>query len=310
MKITGKAGRNDLLGAWIAFACVSFFWGTTYLAIRVGVKTIPPLFFAGIRQTAAGLLLLIPFLVKSPGLVQLKDYKRSIISGFLMIVIGNGLVTWAEKYITSGLAAMLCAFTPFWVVGFNRATGKEDRIYQPVFWFMVLGLMGIVVIFYDNLKEFANPNYILGIIGIIGANAGWGAGTVFIKKGKSELNPLFAAGLQLGSAGIILTVLSLIFEKDQTFHFEQEALMCLLYLIVFGSVVAYGAYVYALKKLPSHIVSMYAYINPVVAVFLGWLMLDEKLNLRIGFAFILILLSVYLVNRQQRKETQQLEKES
>jgi drug/metabolite transporter (DMT)-like permease len=167
--------------------------------------------------------------------------------------------------------------------------------------------MGITLIFYDSIKEFGNPVYLLGILGIILANAGWAAGTVYIKKSGSKLNPLFAAGLQLFSAGIILTILSFCVESNQTLRFEMDALLAILYLIIFGSVVAFGAYLYALAHLPSHVVSMYAYINPLVAVFLGWLLLDEKLNAWIGVAFVLIMTSVYLVNRQQRKE--RIEKE-
>ena len=298
----GTNKPNSLFKAYVAFACVAFFWGTTYLAIRVGVKTVPPMYLAGLRQLIAGLILCLPFFIKRSALPTKAELKRSIISGILMIVVGNGLVTWAEKYITSGLAAMLCSFTPFWVVGINRMTGKEESISKKIFLGMCLGLIGIIVIFYDNLKEFGEPAYLLGIIGILIANAGWGAGTVYIKKKPTSLNPLYAAGLQLTSAGIILTVLSFIFEKDQTLNFETDALLSLLYLIIFGSVVAYGAYLYALAKLPSHLVSMYAYINPVVAVLLGWLMLDEVINLQMMFAFTLILLSVYLVNKQQQKE--------
>jgi len=211
-------------------------------------------------------------------------------------------VTWAEKYITSGLTAILCSLTPFWIVGINRLFGNEARISGKVFLGMCLGLLGILLIFYDHLLEFANPVYFFGILGIIAANAGWGAGTVFIKRKQSNLHPLYAAGLQLFSAGIILSVLSFSFEKNQTFHFETDALIAILYLIIFGSVVAFGAYLYALAHLPSHVVSMYAYINPVVAVLLGWLILDEKVNGWIMLAFILIMISVYLVNRQQKKE--------
>lgn len=294
--------KPSLFKAYIAFACVAFFWGTTYLVIRVGVRTVPPMFLAGLRQLIAGIILCLPFVLKRAALPTKVEIKRSVISGILMIVVGNGLVTWAEKYITSGLAAMLCSFTPFWVVGINRLTGKEDRISRKVFLAMCLGVIGILVIFYDNLSEFTERAYLLGIIGILIANAGWGAGTVYIKKKPTTLNPLYAAGLQLTFAGIILTVLSFIFEKNQTLNFETDALLSLLYLIIFGSVVAYGAYLYALAKLPSHLVSMYAYINPVVAVLLGWIMLNEVINLQMMFAFALILLSVYLVNKQQQKE--------
>lgn len=287
--------------AYIAFACVSFFWGTTYLAIRVGVETVPPLYFAGLRQTFAGLILCLPFIVKKQW-PDKRSVKISFISGILMIVIGNGFVTWAEKYITSGLAAILCSLTPFWIVGINYVSGKEERISSKAFLGMCLGLAGIILIFYNSLKEFTNPLYFLGILGIIAANAGWGAGTVYIKTQKSILNPLYAAGIQLFTAGLVLSFLSFSFEENQSLHFNNEALVSLLYLIIFGSVVAFGAYLYALAHLPSHIVSMYAYINPVVAVLLGWLLLDEKINTWISLAFILIMVSVYLVNRQQRKE--------
>lgn len=265
------------------------------------METVPPLFLAGLRQTLAGLVLCVPFFWKR-NWPDRRSIKISVISGIMMIVVGNGLVTWAEKYITSGLAAILCSLTPFWIVGINRFFGNEARISGKVFLGMCFGLLGVLLIFYDSLKEFANPIYLLGILGIIAANAGWGAGTVYIKKQKSTLNPLYAAGLQLFTAGLILSFLSFSFEKNQTLHFETEALISLLYLIIFGSVVAFGAYLYALAHLPSHIVSMYAYINPVVAVVLGWLLLDEKINTWISLAFILIMASVYLVNRQQKKE--------
>jgi drug/metabolite transporter (DMT)-like permease len=167
---------------------------------------------------------------------------------------------------------------------------------------MCIALAGVVFIFLDNLKDFSNPSYILGILAVLTANASWGAGTVYTKKNASSLSPLYAAGLQLFCAGVILNLISLIFETPYHLTVETDGLLALLYLIIFGSVVAFGAYLYAIAALPTAIVGTYAYINPVVAVILGWAFLDESLTMYIGIGFLMVLAGIYIVNTLTQKQ--------
>lgn len=302
MSTLAPINKRDTIKAWLAFACVAFFWGTTFLAIKIGVKTYPPFLFSGMRQMAAGIILAAPFLLKRSNWPDKAQLKKSLIAGTLMIVVGNGAVTWAEKYVSSGLAAILCSFTPFWIVGINFMSDKTEKVTKRVLLGMCIALAGIIFIFFDNLKDLSNPAYVLGIVAVLVANASWGAGTVYTKKNKSSLSPLYAAGLQLFTAGVILNLISLCFETPYHLTFETDGLLALLYLITFGSVVAFGAYLYAIAALPTAIVGTYAYINPVVAVMLGWLFLNESLNMFIGIGFLMVLTGVYLVNTLSQKQ--------
>ncbi|MES2730121.1 MAG: EamA family transporter [Bacteroidota bacterium] len=290
--------NKDLLKAYRALACVCFFWGTTYLAIRIGIQTLPPLWLVGIRQTLAGALVCTFFLLKRQPLPSWTQLKTLFIAGFLMIVIGNGVVAWSELYIPSGLAALLCSLVPFWIIGFNLMFGYSEGLNSKTIIGLLVGLAGLFVIFYDNLKDLANPAYLAGTLAILLANAGWAGGTVYLKRQQatSTLPPLFSAGLQLLLAGLTVDVMALVGGVPFPQTFTPEALGVLAYLILFGSILAYGAYVFALTKLTSTVVSLYAYINPAVAVVLGWLILNEKMNLLTLLAMSLILAGVYIVN--------------
>jgi drug/metabolite transporter (DMT)-like permease len=290
--------NRDLLKAYLALACVCFFWGTTYLAIRIGIQTLPPLWLVGIRQTLAGGLVCAFFLIKRQPLPSWAQLKTLFITGFLMIVIGNGVVAWSELYIPSGLAALLCSLVPFWIIGFNLLLGQSEGLNFKTIIGLLVGLAGLFVIFFDNLKDLANPDYLAGTLAILLANAGWAAGTVYLKRQKSvaSLPPLFSAGIQLFLAGLTVDVMALVGGVPFPQTFTPEALGVLAYLILFGSILAYGAYVFALNNLSSTVVSLYAYVNPAVAVILGWLILNEKLNGLILLAMSLILAGVYIVN--------------
>lgn len=162
-------------------------------------------------------------------------------------------------------------------------------------------LIAQVVIFRDNFKELSNPNYIMGIVFILIAIMGWGLGSIYSKNKQTGLNPLYGAGLQMLSAGVILLILGTLMGEWPQFNPTSEGLWSLVYLVLVGSLLGYGSYMYVLKQLPATIVSTYAYINTIVAVILGWLWLDEKLNAAIALAVALTILGVWLVNRSFAK---------
>lgn len=292
---------NHKVLAWVAFAAVAFFWGTTFLAIRIGVETFPPFLMAGFRHLCGGVLLCSYFLLRGYKLPSAQHLKVFAINGFLMLVLGNGLVTWAEKYVSSGLAALICSLTPVWIIVINSFGGKKEKITFAVIGGIAMCLIAQLLIFRDNLAELTNPNYVLGIIFILIANIAWGAGTVYSKNNQTGVHPLFGAGLQMISGGVILQVMGAVLGEWGHMHPNHEAIWSLAYLVVFGSIVAYGAYMYVLHQLPATIVSTYAYINTVVAVILGWLWYNEKLDGNVVFAMVLTIAGVWLVNRSFKK---------
>jgi drug/metabolite transporter (DMT)-like permease len=291
---------NSNLNAWLAYAAVAIFWGTTFFAIRVGVETFPPFLLAGFRHSIGGILICSYFLLRGYKLPEAKHLKIFAINGFLMLVLGNGLVTWAEQYVSSGLAALICSLTPIWIILLNSMTGKKEKFTLAVFGGVVLCLIGQLLIFRDNLTDFADPNYTLGIVFILMANIAWGMGTVYSKNNQTGVHPLFGAGLQMICGGVVLDLIGTAQGEWSHLHPSSEGILALAYLVVFGSIIAYGAYMYVLKQLPATIVSTYAYVNTLVAVILGWFLLDEPLNAIVWTAVVLTILGVYMVNKSQK----------
>ena len=290
--------NRNLYFAYLALAAVCIIWGTTYLALRIAVLHFPPFLFTAIRQTTAGLLLLGFMLsVGKAALPGKAHFMRQAIGGFFMISLGNGLVAWAEVHIPSGVAAIICSMMPVLVILINVMIDKNERPTVPIILGVVIGLIGIVMIFGEHIAEFSNSQYILGIAMTFAAVISWAGGSIWIKKKNAESNPFVNAGIQMLFGGLWLFPFSLAFDDLSNVTWSGEAFYSLLYLIVFGSIVAYASYSYALRKLPMTIVSLYAYVNPIVAVLLGWLVLDEKLNVKIIAAIILTVAGIYIVNK-------------
>lgn len=293
--------RSVNFNAWLAYAAVAIFWGTTFFAIRVGVETFPPFLMAGFRHSIGGILICLYFYLKGYKLPPKKDLKVFAINGLLMLAFGNGLVTWAEQYVNSGLAALICSLTPIWIIAVNSVSGQKEKLNYIIGLGILLCLFGQFLLFKDNIKDFADPNYAIGIVSILIANIAWAVGTVYSKNHRSDTNPLFGAGLQMVCGGIILDLVGTARGEWSNLHPSSEAVWALVYLILFGSIIAYGAYMYVLKLLPATIISTYAYINTVVAVFLGWLWLNEPLNMLVWTAVVLTIAGVYLVNKSYSK---------
>ena len=263
---------------YLALSVVCIVWGTTYMALRIGVEDFPPFLFSGIRNAAAGLILLLIlfFSGKLSGLAW-KDIRPQLLPGILMVAIGNGFVGWSEQYIPSGLAALIVSVMPVYVVAINFATGKQ-KTYPS--WTAILGLLlgctGIVLIFRDNLADLGKPGYFSGIVLSFIAVFSWATGTILAKKRKTATDAFTNAAIQLTSGGLVLLIMSpLVDDYSQVSGFTGAGLYALLYLIFIGSMLAYNCYLYALKHLPVTVVSLYTYINPFIALLLGVIFLGE-----------------------------------
>jgi drug/metabolite transporter (DMT)-like permease len=294
--------KKDRRNAYFALALVSFFWGTTYVAARVGAQEMPGLFVAGVRQFLSGLILVLFFLAKGTKLPGWAELKRISVQGILLLCIANGLLTWAMEYISGGLAAIIVALVPIFVALFSILFSRMGRITAWMMVGLVIGFAGVLIIFSDYFSDMQTPGFVLGIVLSLVSVLSWSFGTVYSAKQKSTISILFNVGLQMLIAGIImLIVCGLTGKYVNLAHEGQDAWLALSYLIVFGSLVAYSAYVFAISKLPPTLVSIYAYINPVVAVGLGWLLLSEKMNLVMLTGMLVTLGGVYLVNREFKK---------
>lgn len=290
--------NNKKYLAFLALATVCLIWGTTYLALRIAVVHFPPFLFSAIRQTTAGLVLLaFMFTLGKASIPARSHIIRQAIGGFFMISLGNGLVAWSEMHIPSGVAAIICSLMPVMVILINLTINKDERPTVPIIIGLAIGLIGIVMIFSEHISEFSNRQYQLGIVMTFVAVISWATGSIWIKKRNGESNPFVNAGLQMFFGGLWMFPFSVAFDDLSHLSWSGEAIYALLYLIVFGSIVAYASYSYALKKLPMTIVSLYAYVNPIVAILLGWAVLGEKLNARIAIAIALTIAGIYIVNR-------------
>ena len=295
--------QKNLL-AYFALGAVCVIWGTTYLALRIGVTQFPPFLFSMIRFLSAGPILVVFML--TAGKASWPDKKtlfNQAICGLLMITMGISVVGWSEMYISSSVAAVICSVMPIWTILINLVVSKDERPNWLIALGAVTGLSGIVMIFGEHLAEFSDSNYRTGIVLIFMANLSWAIGSIWIKKKNHNSNPFLNAGLQMLFGGLFLIPFSLFLDDYSSIHWSGEVISSLIYMILVGSVAAYACYSYAIKKLPMTIVSLYAYVNPIVAVILGWLILEEKLNTRIGIAILVTIAGIYFVNRGYQLKT-------
>jgi drug/metabolite transporter (DMT)-like permease len=297
-------GREKLLayGSWLA---VCFFWGTTYMAIRVGLETLPPMLFAGIRFLIAGTILLAGVRWWSGARLPVgREWLHQGIVGLMLLGIGNGFVVWAEKTVPSGLAALLVATSPFWIAGFERLRREGERSSGRAILGMVVGFIGLILLVAPGLFGTAyGQGFLLGVVLLQVACASWSAGSVYAKHHQTPLAPLMGASIQMLVAGTALTIFGSALGEWKVISFSGRSLSAIAYLIVFGSIVAYGSYNYAIQKLPLSLVTMYSYINPIIAVLLGWLILNEGLGWRVCAAMAIILGGVALVKTAPKRES-------
>ncbi len=288
--------------AALIFICIA--WGTTYLAIRLGVMHFPAFLYAAIRQVVSGAIILgIALFMSRKVDISGKNLLHQALVGFLLITLGNGLVTWAERYVPSGVAALICSLMPIIAVLINLMMSKQEKLNVPIVVGMLIGFAGVGLIFKDDVGKITDTDYVLGAVATLVATSSWALGSVINKKKPSTVNPVFNSGLQLMFGGCFLFLFSPVVDDYGSMNlWHPEVIWSLVYLIVFGSVLAYTAYMFALKELPVGVVTLYAYVNPLVAVVLGYLVLNEPLNWYTALAFLSIVTGVYIVNYGYRKQ--------
>jgi drug/metabolite transporter (DMT)-like permease len=294
--------KDEKFWAYFALISVCFFWGTTYFGIRIAVRDLPPLFLVGTRHLIAGGLFCIYFMgIKKQKLPPKSELIKMLISSFFLIFGANALVSIAEKTIPSGLTALICSFLPFYILIINWISGNSEKTNSLSTIGLIIGIIGMFVIFYDSLADILNGTYIIGIALILVANFSWAYGTIFSKKSKIETNPLFSSGLQMLMMGTILTFVSFGLGDFQEVKFTTDGMLAFSYLVIFGSIIGFGSFTYANAKLPAAITSIYAYMNPIVAVILGTLFLNEAISIYTFIGMVITLVGVYLVKKGYKK---------
>ncbi len=283
--------------AFFALALVCFLWGTTWLASKEGVRHMPPLQMAGLRQLLGGLCYVLFFLIKGERWPNVKEWQSIIVLSFLNFLLANGLSTWGLKYISSGLGAIMGAIFPLWLVVIGLFSVQSKMPVKAIIG-LLLGFGGVCIIFYEHLQDFLNPDFRLGIFLSLIATWGWAFGTIYTKKHAANFNPYFSIGLQMMISGIALSGFSHSFtDTIPVTDIPWQSWAAIIYLVVFGSVISFIAYLYALQNLSTEQASLYAYINPIVAILLGWLIFSERLTMFIAVGGLVALLGVYLVNK-------------
>ncbi len=288
---------EPLRSAYLAWIAVCLIWGTTYVAIRVALETIPPALVGGLRYIVAGSALAIVLVARGERLPGVAHWKGLALLGFLMIAIGNGGVIWAEQWVPSGIAAVVVAASPFWMAGFEAMLPGGERLTPRGVGGLVIGFIGILMLVWPDLSAegAAGRRFGVGVVALQLACVGWALGSSYSRRHAREENALGAAALQMLFGGVFMTLAATMRGEWSALAFTWRSALAEAYLIVFGSLVGYSAYVYALKHLPMSTVSLYAYINPVIAVVLGTLMLGEPFGWRVVIAAAVVFTGVAAV---------------
>lgn len=282
----------------IAILVVAIVWGTTFLGIKLGVETVPPWFVAGLRQFLAALILL-PILLYSKNLkwIGWRNFRIQMTLSSLMLVGANGLTTVAEENLTSSLTSLISALSPIFIFVASMAIGMEKFTYRTMCG-LLMGFFGVLFIFWDGINDLMNPSYRTGLMILIIALMSWGLGTIYTKKIQLENHNLFLnLFYQFAFAGIIQLVFAFSFsETIDISAWSVKSISAIIYLAVFGSVLAFFSYHYLLRTLLPTQVSILSYVNTIISIFLSWLILGETISAKFIIATACIISGVFIIN--------------
>lgn len=296
--MTSPGERKLALFAWMA-VCV--LWGTTYMAIRLSLDTMPPLLMAGLRWTIAGTLLFAWLIARGERLPSRASWRGIGLLGFLMMVLGNGGVVWAEQTVPSGLAAVIVASAPFWMAGVEMCRADGERLTWRRATGFVVGFGGIVLLVWPELTRAgsdAKTGFLAGVFSLQLACLGWSIGSSYSKRHARGENVLGVTAGQMLAGGLMMLALGTLHGEWARLGFSTRSVAAFAYLTTIAGVGGFAAYTYALRHLPVSLVSLYAYVNPVIAVALGVAVLGERFTWRMGLAAAFVFGGVAIVQRR------------
>ena len=300
-----SAARPTTASLVAAFAAIYLIWGSTYLAIRYAVETFPPLLMMGIRHLGAGAVLYAWTRCRGTPAPQLREWVHPMLIGALLFFGGHGSLAWAEQRVPSGIAALLVATLPMWIVVLARMTATERKLGGRALIGLVLGFVGVAVLFGPDVLRHNRELNLLGAGAVLLGTFIWAAGTIYMRSVKMPESAVMSSAMQMLGGGAALMVGAAVFGETANFHMAAvtaRSWLALAYLAVFGSIVAFTAYSWLHTVASPSRVSTYAYVNPVVAVLLGWVLASEKVGVFTVIAMIIILVGVGLVNAGQKDE--------
>lgn len=308
--ITTRPNRIALL---LAFFAVYVVWGSTYLAIRYAVESIPPLVVAGVRHSLAGLSLFAWAYTRGYR-PTLREWRASLVLGTLYFAIGHGSLHWAETTVPSGMAALLISLEPIWIALMAASISREERLTGRTMAGLVLGIAAVALLMRGGTNE-GHGRLILGSIAILAGALSWSVGVIYSRSESLPTDPVARAGMAAISGAALLLLASGATGEMARAHFNSfsaRSLWSLAYLIVFGSIVTFTAYTWLLDHCSPTLVSTHTYANPIIAILLGWAFAGEVMDARVLGAALLTLLSVFLIKRgtDKRQEAEVSEAEA
>jgi drug/metabolite transporter (DMT)-like permease len=293
-----ERARPNRVAVAFAFLAIWIVWGSTYLAIRYAVATIPPLYTAGIRHLTAGMILLLWCFWRKlrPTWPQI---RASIVIGALFFLVGHGSLHWAEQVVPSGLASLLITTEPIFVFAISCAVEKKWRMNLTLLAGILLGITGVALLVGRSVLG-SDPNMLLGTIAVLVGSLSWSAGMVYSRRSHLSGHPMLLSALSLLAGSVMLLAIGTLAGEARGFSFSSvshRSWAALAYLIVFGSVITFSAYNWLLEHYSPTLIATHTYVNPIIAVLLGWLLAREPITLSLGIAAGMVVGAVILVDR-------------
>ena len=306
--ISSKNLPKGKAGGYLALCITSVVWGTTWVASKIAVSEMPALQMASIRQFFGGSFFVLFFLFyKKIGLPTRQQFGWLVMMAFLMFVMANGLSTWSLNYIPTGLSALIGALYPLSVVIIEMLFYKNRNLNAITFIGLLLGITGIGIVFYENAFHDHPEGFLFGVILSVIAMLSWSVGTIFIVRNKVKMNPYYATGWQMFIGSVMLFIIAHVFQPTIPLQdITTRSWLAITYLVLAGSLLAFVSFIYSMKKLPAAVSSLYAYINPLVAMVTAALVLNEKLTMNILYGAIVTLIGVFLVNYSIKRNREKL----
>ena len=287
----------------ISFFCVYLFWGGTYLGMKFALVSFPPFIMAGIRHTTAGIILSVIALIKKETFPTKKEILNAGLVGALLLLGGNGLVAYAEMRVPSSIASLIIASVPLWISGLNWISGYKKKPSLLEFVGLFLGFAGIIVLAFQGSNSSTNID-VIGIALLLIASLSWSIGSLYSKRANMPKSSFYNISFQMLVGGFLLLIFSMLLGEYKSFNdsnITTQSLFAMFYLILFGSILAYSAYIWLFKNVNPTLASTYAFVNPVVALILGWSLANEVLSPQAIIASILIIGAVVILTLSKRK---------